>query len=312
MGVGSEGIRSVIDLGTNTVLMVTGRRRTDGSVEVLDDAHAIARLGQGVDAGRRILPEAMERVCGFIEGYRDRAHALGAASIRAYGTSALRDAVNKEEFIAHVRSRVGIELRELPGSEEARLTFIGAAFGLSLPPRYGVIDIGGGSTELALGAGSEVEKSASVDMGAVRLTERHFPHLPPTPDQLKAAGEAIENSLDQFFPFPSDVSLVGVAGTVTTLGAIDKGIERFDADALNGHFLKISRIAALTSRLLSLPHGEIRSIPQIGEQRADIISAGALILLLALQKWKCPGLYVSTRGIRYGLLMRELESCNLP
>ena len=306
MGTGSEEIRSVIDLGTNTVLMVAGRRRPDGSVEVLDDAHTIARMGQGVDAGRRILPDAMERVCGFLEAYRNRAHALGAASIRAFGTSALRDAVNKEEFIARVRRKVGIELRQLSGSEEARLTFIGAAFGLSLPLRYGVIDIGGGSTELALGAGSQVEQSVSVDMGAVRLTERHFPQLPPTPEQLAVAREAIDNSLNQFFPFPSHISLVGVAGTVTTLGAIDRGIEQFDADALNGHFLETSRIAELSSHLLSLPHEEIRSIPQINEQRADIISAGALILLLALQKWECPGLYVSTRGIRYGLLLREL------
>ncbi len=113
MGTGSEEIRSVIDLGTNTVLMVAGRRRPDGSVEVLDDAHTIARMGQGVDAGRRMLPDAMERVCGFLEAYRNRAHALGAASIRAFGTSALRDAVNKEEFIARVRRKVGIELRQL-------------------------------------------------------------------------------------------------------------------------------------------------------------------------------------------------------
>jgi exopolyphosphatase / guanosine-5'-triphosphate,3'-diphosphate pyrophosphatase len=308
MGTVSGAIRSVIDLGTNTVLMVTGRCLPDGSVEVLDDAHAIARMGQGVDAERRIRPDAMERVCGFLEEYRNRAHGLGASSIRAYGTSALRDAANKGEFIARVRKKVGIELRELPGNEEARLTFIGAAFGLSLPPRYGVIDIGGGSTELALGVGNEVEKSVSVDMGAVRLTERHFPHLPPSPEQLEAAREVIDYSLNQFFPFPSRITLVGVAGTVTTLGAIDRGIEQFNADALNGHFLETSRIAELSSLLLSLPHQEICSIPQINEQRADIISAGTLILLLALQKWKCPGLYVSTRGIRYGLLLRELES----
>jgi len=308
MGKVSGEIRSVIDLGTNTVLMVTGRRRMDGSVEVLDDAHGIARMGQGVDAEPRILSEAVERVCGFLEEYRSRAHALGASSIRAYGTSALRDAVNKEEFIGHVRQKVGIELCVLPGSEEARLTFIGAAFGLSLPSRYGVIDIGGGSTELALGAGNGVEKSTSVDIGAVRLTERHFPYLPPTPGHLAAARETIDNSLEQFFPFPPDVSLVGVAGTVTTLGAIDRGIEQFDADALNGHFLDTSRIAELSSHLLSLPQREICSIPQVSQQRADIISAGALILLLALQKWECPGLYVSTRGIRYGLLLRELES----
>lgn len=304
----SCAIRSVIDLGTNTVLMVTGRRREDGSLQILDDAHAIARLGKGVDAHRRIPPETVDRVCSFLCSYRDRARSLGASRVLAFGTSALRDAANREEFIDHVQRSVGIPLGVVSGADEASLTFTGAAFGLDLPSCYGVIDIGGGSTELALGTAGRVEQSQSVDMGAVRLTERHFPDLPPSSGQLRAARDAVQSSLDRLFPFPPEVPLVGVAGTVTTLAAIDKKIARFDADALNGHFLTVDRVDELSAHLLSLTYPQIRAIPQVNEQRADIISAGAIILSLALRQWKCPGLIVSTRGIRYGLLLREFTA----
>ena len=115
----------------------------------------------------------------------------------------------------------------------------------------------------------------------------------------------IRAALSGFFPYPEGLPLVGVAGTVTTLGAMEMEIERFDAEELNGHFLGQSQVVSLCARLLTLPVEEIRRIPQIHEQRADIISAGALILQLALEQLGCPGLTVSTRGIRYGLLMRE-------
>ncbi|MSR82466.1 MAG: Ppx/GppA family phosphatase [Candidatus Latescibacteria bacterium] len=303
-----EPIQAVIDLGTHTALMVTGRRLADGKMEVLDDAHAIARLGKGVDAQRRISAETMDRVCRLLAQYRERALGLGAERVRAFGTSALRDAANKAEFIARVRQDAGLELVEVSGSEEAGLTFRGAAFGLQLPPRYAVIDIGGGSTELALGSGLEVEQSVSVDVGAVRVTERCFPQLPPTPDQVARATDMIGAALSRLFPYPPDLPLVGVAGTVTTLGAIDLGVPRFNAEELNGHFLSLTQVEEWSAQLLSLPVDEIRLIPQVHEQRADIIGAGALILRLALAHLGCPGLTVSTRGIRYGLLLRELAA----
>lgn len=300
-------VRAVIDLGTNTALMVTGRRQGPGGrMEVLDDAHAVARLGKGVDAERRIAAETIHRVCGLLATYRDRARALGAESVRVYGTSALRDAANKGEFVAEVARQTGLELVEVSGVEEADLTFRGAAFGMDLPPRYGVIDIGGGSTELALGEGTQVQAAASVDVGAVRVRERFFPVLPPTPGQLTAATSMIDATLEGFFPYPAGVPLVGVAGTVTTLGALDLSVERFDAEELNGHFLAGAAIAAWSARLLAMPVEAIRALPQVHEQRADIIGAGSLILCRAMARLQLPGLRVSTRGIRYGLLLREL------
>jgi len=301
-------IRAAIDLGTNTALMVTGRRRADGTIDILDDAHAVARLGKGVDASRRIGSETMERVCGILAGYRDRALGLGAVGVRVFGTSALREATNKGEFIARVRRETGLELVEVSGEEEANLTFRGAAFGLKLPERYAVIDIGGGSTELAVGDGQRVSQAVSVDVGAVRVTERCFPALPPTAAQREAAVVIIERALEGFFPYPAGTALVGVAGTVTTLGALDRGIERFDSEELNGHFLAVERAAQWSERLLGMGVDQIRRLPQIHEQRADIIGAGALILCLALARLGVAGLRVSTRGIRYGLLMRELAT----
>jgi exopolyphosphatase/guanosine-5'-triphosphate,3'-diphosphate pyrophosphatase len=299
-------IHAVIDLGTNTILMVVGRVRGDGQVEILDDAHAIARLGQGVDAQRRIGAEAAARVCAFLRSYRERATALGAATVRAYGTSALRDAANKEEFAAQVQAETGVELVELDGVAEARLTFAGAAFGLELPERYAVLDIGGGSTELAVGRPGRLEQSASVDVGAVRVTERFFRSLPPEPAARQAAAAMVDEVLEGLFPYPATVPLVGVAGTATTLGAIDRQVARFDAEELNGHFLARERAEGLSARLLDLTLEQIRAIPQVNEQRADIIGAGSLILTRALLRFGCSGLTVSTRGIRYGLLLQEL------
>ena len=300
---------AAVDLGTNTILMVVGRRRSPrpDDIEILDDAHAIARLGQGVDAERRIHPEAIDRVCDCLLRYRERAAGAGTTWIRAYGTSALRDATNKREFTAAVAVRTGVELVELSGAEEARLTFTGAAFGLDLPERYGVVDIGGGSTELALGnRDGTVEKSVSVDVGAVRVSERFFPSLPPSPQQAAGAKEMIASVMAGLFQVPSRIPVVGVAGTVTTLGALDRGIERFDSAELDGHLLTRSRVAELSDMLLGSGLDEIRAFPQVSEQRADIITAGSLILRRFLEQSGLPAVTVSTKGIRYGLLQQML------
>jgi len=304
---GSGHIESAIDVGTNTVLMVSGRRLDDGHLEIVDDVHGIARLGQGVDAERHVRPEAVQRLCGMLVGYRRRASELGAVVIRAFGTSALRDAANRDEVIAEVARRTQVKLSVVSGAEEARLTFTGAAFGLDLPLRYAVVDIGGGSTELAMGSRGQVEASASVDTGAVRITEQHFPQLPPRPLEIETALSTIRAALSDLPAMPEGVPLVGVAGTVTTLGAIDMGNLRFDAESLNGHRVPRQRVEELCAILLSQTVDEIRAVPQINEQRADIISAGALILRTFLRERECPEVVVSTRGIRYGLLEAMLD-----
>ena len=300
-----EGVRAVIDVGTNTVLMVVGRWRGDGSIEILDDMHAVARLGKGVDAKRHLAPESMDRVCEVLRKYRERATDLGAESISAYGTSAVRDAANKEDLIRLVKGRTGIDLTEVPGVEEARLTWVGAGFGLTLPDRFAVLDIGGGSTELALGESGRLQQSASVDVGAVRVTERFFSTLPPNAEERRRAASMIDGKLGALFDYPVGLELVGVAGTVTTLGALDMGVEDFASGQINGHYLSRERVGAIADRMLQLDVEAIRRVPQVHPERADIIAAGALILHQALMLFDRPGLTVSTRGIRYGLLMES-------
>jgi len=303
---------AAIDLGTNTILMVVGRRirddlAQDDQVEILDDAHVIARMGKGVDEHRRVQPETIDRVCQFLRNYRIRAEALGAQRVCAFGTSALRDAANQAQVIEAAGQQAGVDLVEVSGLDEARLTFQGAAFGLQVPSRYAVIDIGGGSTEVAVGtAVGQVDASQSVDVGAVRVTERFFSQLPPTPQQIAQAREMILAILADLPVSARDVALVGVAGTVTTLGAIDTQAPTFDAASINGHVLSLDAVRDIAGRLLSLPHEQIQSIPQISDQRADIISAGALILQLYMELSGHEQLIVSTRGIRYGLLLDML------
>ena len=300
-------VQAAIDLGTNTILMVTGRLLADGTVDILDDAHEIARLGKGVDASHRILPETMLRVCGLLDAYRRRAEELGARRVLAFGTSALRDAANKKEFIA-ASSQVGIKLVELSGKDEARHTFAGASFGLRLPDsHYAVLDIGGGSTELASGYEGTVEQSMSVDVGAVRVTERCLPQLPPTATQLADARAMIAARLADLFHLSSDRPVIGVAGTVTTLGALDAGAARFDTREIDGYQLSLDAVTRWSERLLSMSHDDIRALPQVNEQRADIIGAGSLILRCFLESRNLAGITVSTRGIRYGLLLDMLS-----
>ena len=300
-------IVSAIDLGTNTILMVSGRRHADGAVEILDDAHAIARLGEGVDADKRVQPQAVARVCECLRSYRARAEALGSTQICAYGTSALRDAGNAAQFTATVKETTGIDVVTLSGEDEARLTFAGAGFGMDLPPRYAVLDIGGGSTEFAIGDGPEALSSRSVDVGAVRVTERFFTQLPPRQDQVAAAAATARQTLAAIPPPPPGIAVLGVGGTITTLAAVAADLApASDAHQLDGRDLRAGEVDGMCARLLTCPLEQIKAIPQVEDLRADVITAGALVLRSFFELFGLPGVTVSTRGIRYGLLLRML------
>ena len=296
---------SVIDIGTNTILMVTVDASADGSMRVIGDEHAIARLGRGVDASRRILPETIDRLEEFLREYRRIAESHGAEQIVAFGTSALRDAVNRDELIAAMRQRVGVEIEVLSGDDEAVWTYRGALLGLGINGASAVLDIGGGSTELAVGDSERVTSAQSMDVGAVRITERYFPSLPPSGEQLHEAQAWAAAQVARFAPLPASTTLVGVAGTVTTLGAMAAGLERFDADELNGTRLDRATIETYIEQLSRLTHDETAAIPQIAAGRADIILGGALILAATLDHLGAPGIVVSTRGVRYGVALRE-------
>lgn len=300
-------VLSTIDIGTNTILMVTLARRDDGSIAILGDEHEIARLGKGVDAARRIMAETFDRVAGYLLRYRAIAEGLGAERIVAFGTSALRDAANREEFIDAMRERTGIEIELLSGEEEAARTYQGALFGLDVKSgAHVVLDIGGGSTEIAYGKDGALEKGISIDIGAVRITERALPSLPPDAETLARARRYAEEMLSTAIELPADATVVGVAGTVTTLGAIATRQERFDAEELNGARLSREEIERITAELCAMPLDRIAAIPQVHPARADILPGGAIILDEFMRRYDLPEIIVSTRGVRYGVAMREM------
>lgn len=298
--------KAAIDLGTNTALMVIGRRAGD-RIDLLADEHAIVRLGQGVDAQGQLSPQAMDRACRQLVIYAARARSLGATHIAAWGTSALRDATNRTVLIERIEGACGIELRPLSGEQEAHLTFRGAAWGFDISSTYAVVDIGGGSTEIAWGSADQLQHGASFDIGAVRLSERFFPLLPPTASQIERARSTVVAALRPLPALPDGIPLLGVAGTAIVLAALDAQSEDFADPNLNGHYLSAQRIHSLCEDLLELDYEELSSRPAIGTARADIIGAGALILREVVQKSECPGIVVSRRGIRYALLEAMLS-----
>lgn len=304
-------IFSTIDIGTNTILMVTAMAEPNGAIQILGDEHAIARLGKGVDATRTILPETFDRVASFLLHYRQIAESYNADRIIAFGTSALRDARNQGEFIRAMAERTGIRIEVLSGQEEAQLTYRGALFGLAAianpSPSIAVLDIGGGSTEIAFGNGVELHNSTSLDIGAVRITERWLPSLPPSAADLADAHEFARNEVATAFDFPWQTVAVGVAGTVTTIGAMYAGMEQFNAEGLNGLLLPADYISSTVEYLAGLTLGETAAIPQINSGRADIILGGAIILEEFMKRYQLPTLMVSTRGVRYGMMLRELN-----
>lgn len=297
---------AAIDLGTNTILMVVGQR-TERGIQILADEHAVVRLGEGVDAQGYLSTEAIERTCRQMKVYADIAGPLGVRSIAAWGTSALRDAANRQTLIDRVFQDSQIELQPLSGEEEALLTFRGARWGLENLTNYAVIDIGGGSSEIAIGTPSKLQFSLSLNIGSVRLSERLFSQLPPTPHAQKRARTQVETALSGLPPMAADLPLLAVAGTALVLAALDAGESRFDAPSLDGYYLQTERVVQLSNNLLEMDYLSLSSLSPIGPERADIISAGALILSAFLEKCGLNGVSVSMRGLRYGLLANILQ-----
>ena len=299
---------ATIDLGTNTLLMVVGSMELNGEIQVFADEHEVGRLGKGVDETGLILPETFDRIAKILKQYHQIAHEHGAEQIIGFGTSALRDARNRDLFIKTMKERTGVELQLLSGTDEARLTFQGALFGLEVDDKdIAVIDIGGGSTEVAQGSKKEFQQGVSVDVGAVRVTERFFQGTLPPPTMAIAEARAfIRSAFLETLVLPSKRAVVGVAGTVTTLGALFNSVKNFDSETINGIKLSKKWIHDTTEHLIKLSLGEIREVPQIMPGRADIITGGALVLDEFMQTFDVEEIVVSTRGLRYGLLTQQL------
>lgn len=306
---------AAIDIGTNTILMLIAERGSGNSLVVLRDEHSIGRLGKGVDAQKNILPETFERVLRILRTYRGIAEEYSVDAIVACGTSALRDAANQQSFLTVVREELGINIQVISGETEAQLTYRGALAGWAdtATSSFAVLDIGGGSTELSYGKGLTLKESRSIDIGAVRITERLLHTSPPSATAIEEAQLYIQKQVASYPLLPPNTQLVAVAGTPTTLAAYVQQLDRFDATKIHQYTLTFTDILRAYNELRVLSLEELHRIPSIHPDRADILLAGIIILMAVMKRYTMQNVLVSTQGLRYGIAHNVLfNGGNLP
>ncbi|MFE9121650.1 exopolyphosphatase [Streptomyces sp. NPDC007172] len=295
---------AAIDCGTNSIrLLVADADPATGEITDLDRRMTIVRLGQGVDRTGRLAPEALERTFAACRAYAAVIKDLGAERLRFVATSASRDAENRDDFVRGVLDILGVEPEVISGDQEAEFSFVGATKELDGDDDYLVVDIGGGSTEFVVGSAG-VEAARSVDIGCVRMTERHHPGDPATPEQIAAIRADIEAALDlaeRTVPLREPRTLVGLAGSVTTVAAISLGLSTYDSAALHHARISYEEVAAVTGRLLAATHAERAAIPVLHPGRIDVIGAGALVLLAIMERTGAREVVVSEHDILDGI-----------
>jgi exopolyphosphatase/guanosine-5'-triphosphate,3'-diphosphate pyrophosphatase len=286
---------AALDLGTNTTRLLVA----DVANGALDEVHRetrITRLGEGVDTRRRLLPVPIARVRNVLSDYRRIADSLGADRALLVATSAVRDAENGEAFLGEIEWSYGFATRLVSGDEEAELT----RRGVQPQPGTLVVDIGGGSTELMLD-----DFHISLDVGSVRFTERFIHADPPTGLELDACATAVRSALDPVHLTPN--AAIGVAGTVTTLAALDLGLAEYDRERVDGHRLTLAGARVQLRRLAALPLAERRALPALEPERAPVIVAGAIILVETLAHLGLDEVEVSERDILEGIAFAAAE-----
>lgn len=297
---------AAIDIGTNSVLLLIAARNSRGGLETVLERATVTRLGRGVDGQRRLDPAAMQRTLDVLAGYAAEARAHGAA-ILAVGTSALRDASNAAEFRARAEAVLGTPPQIIDGAREAELTFAGALVGLPVArDEVTVVDVGGGSTELVRVQGGALT-GVSVDVGAVRLTER-FKLAAPTPTRACAEVLAYATAALRDSGATATPRIVAVAGTATTLAAVAHGIEPFDPARIHGARLDLDALRTWIDRIAALDLEARAALAGLGAARADVIVAGALVLLAACELASARELLVSCGGLRVGLAAEVLAA----
>ncbi|MET9440897.1 Ppx/GppA phosphatase family protein [Streptomyces sp. NPDC006610] len=304
---------AAIDCGTNSIrLLVADADPATGELVDLDRRMTIVRLGQGVDRTGRLAPEALERTFAACREYAGIVKAHGAERLRFVATSASRDAENREDFVRGVLDILGVEPEVITGDQEAEFSFTGATkeltgrTDLALP--FLVVDIGGGSTEFVVGE-ERVRAARSVDVGCVRMTERHLVRDgvvsdPPAEEQIAAMRADIEAALDlaeERVPLREARTLVGLAGSVTTVSAIAQNLPAYDSAAIHHSRVSHDTVREITDRLLRSTHAERAAIPSMHPGRVDVIGAGALVLLSIMERIGAEEVVVSEHDILDGI-----------
>ncbi|MEU7553783.1 Ppx/GppA phosphatase family protein [Streptomyces sp. NPDC044571] len=302
-----------IDCGTNSIrLLVADCDTATGELVELDRRMTIVRLGQGVDKTGRLAPEALERTFAACRDYAAVVKELGAERLRFVATSASRDAENRDEFVRGVLDILGVEPEVISGDQEAEFSFVGATKELTgavhMDKPFLVVDIGGGSTEFVVGE-EHVRAARSVDMGCVRMTERHLVvdgavSDPPSAEQIAAIRADIEAALDlaeQTVPLREARTLVGLAGSVTTVAGIALGLPEYVSSAIHHSRIPYETVREISERMLTTTHAERAAIPVMHPGRVDVIGAGALILLAIMERIGASEVVVSEHDILDGI-----------
>ena len=287
---------AAVDLGTNTTRLLVADV-DDGRIDEVHRETHVTRLGEGVDARKRLLPVPIARVRNVLADYRRTLERLGAERTLAVATSAVRDAQNGEAFLGEIEWSYGFATRLVSGDDEALLTRRG------VQPAAGtlVLDIGGGSTELIVD-----DFHASLDLGSVRYTERYMHTDPPSSAELDACAAAVRFVLEERVPVRADAA-IGVAGTVTTLAALDLGLDRYERERVHGHRLTLEAAQRQLARLAALPLVERREVPALDPERAPVIVAGTVILTETLAFFDLDSIDVSEHDILDGIALAAAE-----
>ena len=298
-----------VDIGTNSVRLLVA---DVDEAERLRTAHRmgeISRLGEGLDRTGIIDEAAASRTLSCLERFVQEAEYSGASRIRVAGTNAFRVARNGPEIAERFSRQIGYPVEILTGDEEARLVFLAVLSGLRQPQgKSVVVDIGGGSTEIICGHGEAGTQVISLELGCVRLTERLVSGDPPSAAELGAVRDHVRQVFaEKLGGFESEgiERAVGVGGTVTAFGALDLGLAKYDPSRIENHLLTNERISSIGKHLCEIPLAERRDLAGVSRGRADIIPAGAIILEEFVERFGVAGVYVSTRGLRYGLALSE-------
>jgi exopolyphosphatase/guanosine-5'-triphosphate,3'-diphosphate pyrophosphatase len=291
---------AVIDVGSNSTRLLVAD--VDGhQVRQVDRRSTVTRLGRGVDLSGRLAAEAIEDACGAIGGYVEAIEGGGVEVVDAIATSAVRDADNGSAFVAELRERFALRARVLDGEEEARLTYLGASS--EEEPRLPtlVVDIGGGSTELIIGQEEEISFHTSLQAGVVRHSERYIATDPPTALELESLAADIRGLIEEAAAeAPDPEAAIAVAGTPTSLAAIELELEPYDPDRVHGQVLELPSIQRMLSRLASVPLEERREIVGMHADRAPTIVAGVVILAEVMRAFGLEQITVSEHDILYG------------
>ncbi|MGE0068213.1 MAG: Ppx/GppA family phosphatase [Solirubrobacterales bacterium] len=298
---------AVIDIGTNSSRLLVADVAA-GRVSPLERRSTVTRLGRGVDLSGRLSAEAIEDACEAVGEYVGAIAELGVQTVDAIATSAVRDAENGDAFVAELRERFALSARVLDGEEEARLTYLGASSEHTPTRPTLVIDIGGGSTELIVGHGHRIDFHTSLQAGVVRHTERHISSDPPSAIELEGLAADVRGLIEAAVePGISAEEGIAVAGTPTSLAAVEMELVPYDPERVHGHVLELRSIQRMLSRLASAPLAERVEIPGLHPERAPTIVAGVVILVEAMRAFGLDRITVSEHDILYGTALAATE-----